>query len=141
MTSASFENLAKIGKLTSEQPAQAEIDSLTRSGRTRLKDAKNPSNDLESRFDLAYNAAHALALAALRHHGYRAENRYLVFQLLPHTLGIADAQWRVLATCHDRRNKYEYEGMLNVDEGLLAEAISVTEQLVSALEKLGPVKS
>jgi hypothetical protein len=46
---------------------------------------------MESRFDLAYNAAHALCLAALRWHGYRPTNRYIVFQGLPHTLGLADA--------------------------------------------------
>jgi hypothetical protein len=41
----------------------------------------------EIRFDLAYNAAHALALAALRWNGYRLNNsRYIVFQALPHTL-------------------------------------------------------
>jgi hypothetical protein len=43
---------------------------------------------LESRFDLAYGAAHALCLAALRHHGYRASKRYIVFQILPDTLGL-----------------------------------------------------
>lgn len=42
----------------------------------------------ENRFDLAYNASHALALAALRYNGYRSENRYLVFQALVHTVGM-----------------------------------------------------
>ena len=37
---------------------------------------------------LVYNAAHALCLAALRWHGYRSGNRYIVFQLLPHTLKV-----------------------------------------------------
>jgi hypothetical protein len=37
----------------------------------RLTDSAKNSNSLESRFDLAYNAAHALCLAALRWHGYR----------------------------------------------------------------------
>jgi hypothetical protein len=54
----------------------------------RLTDAVNVSLAPESRFDLAYNAAHALALAALRRLGYRSENRYLVFQTLPHTAGL-----------------------------------------------------
>jgi type I restriction enzyme M protein len=34
---------------------------------------------LESRFDLAYDAAHALSFAALRWHGYRSGNRYIVW--------------------------------------------------------------
>ena len=44
----------------------------------RLKDASNPANSLEGRFDLAYNAAHGLCLAALRWHGFRADHRYIV---------------------------------------------------------------
>lgn len=141
MTSANLENLAKIGQLKREPPAQAEVDGLLKSGRKRLKDAGNASNEIESRFDLAYNAAHALALGALRWHGFRAESRYLVFQVLPHTLGMTDAEWRVLALCHDRRNKAEYEGTLEVDERLLAELIAITGRLLTALEKLGPVKA
>lgn len=135
MTSDSLENLAKIGSLKREAPAQAEIDNLVGSGRKRLNDAKNAANALESRFDLAYNAAHALALAALRRRGYRSENRYLVFQALAHTLGMDDAEWRVLATCHERRNKFEYEGVLNIDERLLAESIGVADKMLALLEK------
>lgn len=40
---------------------------------------------LASRFDLAYIAAHAFALPTLRWHGYRSDNRYLIFQSLAHT--------------------------------------------------------
>ena len=61
MTSANLENLAKIGQLKLEPPAQGEVDGLLKSGRRRLKDAGNAANEIESRFDLAYNAAHALA--------------------------------------------------------------------------------
>src|SRR6266850_875819 len=120
-TSSNLENLAKIGQLKAESPAQSEIDGLIASGRKRLKDAKNPTNALESRFELAYSAAHAFSLAALRWRGYRSENRYLVFQVLPHTLGMSDTQWRLLALCHNRRNKMAYEGVSDVDESLVAE--------------------
>lgn len=58
-TSSNLENLAKIGQLKAEPPSQDEIDGLIASGRKRLKDATNPANALESRFDLAYGAAHA----------------------------------------------------------------------------------
>lgn len=37
----------------------------------------------EGKFTLAYGAAHALVLAALRWHGYRSDNRYLVFLNFP----------------------------------------------------------
>ena len=42
----------------------------------RLDDPARSALSLESRFDLAYNAAHALALAALRYYGYRCQSRY-----------------------------------------------------------------
>jgi hypothetical protein len=72
--------------------------------------AAKEANSLESRFDLAYNAAHALPLAALRRTGYRAANRHIVFQVFPHTLGVGPEVWRVLARCHELRNRGEYEG-------------------------------
>jgi hypothetical protein len=81
-----LENLAGPGKaLREEPPDAAEIEGLIRSGKARLHDASQAQLSLESRFDLAYNAAHALCLAALRRKGYRASNRYIVFQVLPHT--------------------------------------------------------
>ncbi len=91
---------------------------------------------LESRFDLAYNAAHALCLAALRHHGYRASNRYIVFQLLPQTLRLGPEVWRVLSKCHEIRNLSEYEGDLSIDPRIVAdliEACSTVEAAVAAL--------
>jgi hypothetical protein len=123
MTLPELESLVRIGKLKRELPAQAEIDGLIRSARSRLTDAGNPALALESRFDLAYNAAHALALAALRWRGYRSDNRYVAFQTLPHTLGLGPTVWRVLATCHQRRNALEYEGYLEMDERLLADLL------------------
>ena len=78
-----------------------EFAGLKRSGLGRLKDAGTATLSLESRFDLGYNSAHALCFAALRWHGYRSTNRYIVFQLLPHTLGLGPEVWRVLAKCHE----------------------------------------
>jgi hypothetical protein len=86
MTSPELENLVGRGQLKREPPAASEIRGLLRSGEARLADARNRDLSLESRFDLAYNAAHALALAGLRLRGYRSENRFLVFQVLTHAL-------------------------------------------------------
>ncbi|PHX41892.1 hypothetical protein AO263_27875, partial [Pseudomonas sp. NZIPFR-PS5] len=82
-----------------------------------------------SRFDLAYNAAHALALAALRLKGYRSDRRYLVFQCLPHTLNLDKVRVRLFALCHERRNLAEYEGYMDIDDALLAELLTSTEAL------------
>lgn len=135
-----FENLAGFNKpLKAEPPDAKEYAGLIRSGSTRFKDAANDSLSLEGRFDLAYNAAHALCLAALRRQGYRSTNRYIVFQLLPHTLGLGPEVWRVLAKCHDVRNLGEYEGDLNVDERLVADLISACRKVAEKLASLRPL--
>jgi len=102
--------------------------------------AANATLAPESRFDLAYNAAHALALAALRHRGFRSDNRYLVFQALAHTLRVPTPIWRVLATCHERRNRVEYEGALEVDERLLADLIDAAQAVLAGVRALPPLE-
>lgn len=135
-----FENLAGPGKPLKAEPADAkEFAGLVRSGKARLKDAGGTGLALESRFDLAYNAAHALCLAALRWHGYRSGNRYIVFQLLPHTLGLGPEVWRVLAKCHDIRNLGEYEGDLNVDERIVADLIAASKAVAARVDTLPPI--
>lgn len=133
-----LENLTGPGKPLAAEPTDAaELQGLVRSARARLEDARHASLSLESRFDLAYNAAHALCLAALRRLGYRARHRYIVFQVLPHTLNLGPEVWRVLAKCHEIRNLGEYEGTLDVDErvvsSLLAATVTVVEKLALAL--------
>lgn len=70
-----LENLARIGKLEKEPPRDDELEGLLSSARDRLADASKSDNSFASRFDLAYNAAHALAFCALRRAGFRADNR------------------------------------------------------------------
>jgi hypothetical protein len=137
MTSKELENLAKTGKLKFEPGDQQEFDGLLRSARTKLTDAKIEALSIESRFDLSYNASHALALAALRWHGYRSVNRYLVFQCLQHTTGLGPDVWRVLSLCHDRRNRAEYQGHIDIDEQLLADLINASEILLEKVSALG----
>jgi hypothetical protein len=125
MTSPSpLDRLAGPGNVLAKEPPNAkEFAGLVRTGLARLKDAENESNSLEGRFDLAYGAAHALCLAALRHHGFRPSKRYIVFQVLPDTLGLGPEVWRVLSKCHDMRNRTEYEGALDVDDRLVSDLV------------------
>jgi len=139
MTSTSFESLVKINLIKPEPTNQNEIFGLLNSGKTRLKDATINLLSQESRFDLAYNAAHSFALAALRLKGYRSNNRYIVFQALPLTLGVAPEVWRILSKCHDHRNLAEYEGYWEMDERLLSELLQVTKILQTAVEKLAKI--
>ncbi len=135
-----LENLSGPGKpLHKEPPDEKEFSGLKRSALARLTDSAKISNSLESRFDLAYNAAHALCLAALRRHGYRPANRYIVFQVLPHTLGLGPEVWRVLDKCHAVRNLGEYEGDLNIDERLVADLITACRSVADKLGSLEPI--
>jgi hypothetical protein len=136
---SAFDNLCGPGKpLKAEPPDANEFAGLKRSGLARLKDAATASLSLESRFDLAYNAAHALCFAALRWHGYRSSNRYIVFQLLPHTLGLGPEVWRVLSKCHDLRNLGEYEGDLNIDERIVTDLLAACRTVAAKVQALAP---
>lgn len=136
MAHEKLDNLVKIGQLKVEDATPEEIAGLVRSGTARLKDSKNDSLSIESRFDLAYNAAHALSLAALRYHGYRSQSRYLVFQCLLHTLNLPNEQWRVLDNAHRKRNMAEYEGDIDVDEQLIQALVRVTDEVALRIAEL-----
>lgn len=138
MTSA-FDNLCGPGRpLRAEAPDAKEFDGLRRMGLEKLADARTKGLALASQFDLGYNAAHALCLAALRWHGYRSSNRYIVFQLLPHTLQLGPEVWRILAKCHDVRNVGEYEGMLNVTERLVTDLLAACGKVAEKVRGLAP---
>jgi len=113
---------------------------MVKSAKTRLLDIEATGLSEEGRFALAYGAAHSLALAALRWHRYRSDNRYMVFQCLQHTVGLESAKWRVLDKCHNLRNQAEYEGILDISQQLLEELIVITKELVVLVEALGPVR-
>jgi hypothetical protein len=131
--------LAELGHLKVEAYSEPEFSNLLNSARKRLIDARNESLSPESRFDLAYNASHSLALAALRSHGYRSnKSRALVFQTLAHTSGMDASKWRVLSKCHDLRNLAEYEGQTEVDSRLLAELLRIAFELEKIVAGLRP---
>ena len=129
MSHPRLDSLDRIGKLKAEPVAESEFSGLIRSGVRRLDDAAREELSLDSRFDLAYNAAHALALAALRCQGYRSDSRYLVFQCLRHTLDLPAEQWRVLDLAHRKCNLAEYEGEMEVNEQLVAALLRVAREV------------
>ncbi|MBS1190526.1 MAG: hypothetical protein H6R10_2318 [Rhodocyclaceae bacterium] len=131
-----LENLVRSGGLKAEPPDRKECEGLLLSAIDRLKDAHNPALSFASRFDLAYNAAHALALMALRLQGYRSDKRYLVFQCLPHTLDVGKVQVRLFALCHERRNLAEYEGYMDVDDALLTDLVAAADSLLALVQKV-----
>ncbi len=140
MSSKELENLVNSGLLKVASSDRKEFNGLLKSGQKRLVDAHNEDLSPESRFDLAYNAAHAFSLAAMRWHGYRADKRFVVFQSLVHTLGLGPEVWRVLDKCHRIRNSVEYEGYVVFDKQLLIDLLAATEKVRNAVEKLGPIR-
>jgi hypothetical protein len=140
MSSKELDNLVHAGVLKTEPGEPKEFSGLLDSGRKRLTDAKIGSLSPESRFTLAYDAAHAYSLAALRWHGYRPDKkRFVVFQALQHTIGLKPEFWRVLDKCHQKRNLAEYEGFFEVDSRLLADLLATSDLVRNAVEKLGPI--
>jgi hypothetical protein len=136
MSRAALENLAKISQLKAEPASALDIQRLLGMARKHLEDARRESNSLEGRFISAYSVGHASALAALRWHGYRSENRYLVFQCLPHTLGWKSEQWRQLDSAHNKRNLAEYEGYLEVEPSYVQGLIELVSLLLADAEQL-----
>ena len=136
MSLPALDNLVRIGQLKAEPPNAQESARMLAMARTRLADARLPNLSLEGRFTSAYNAAHSAALAALRWHGYRSENRYTVFQCLAHTVNWPPARWRVLDTAHQRRNLNEYEGYLEIDAPFVDEVCALVDQLIQDVQKI-----
>ena len=55
--------------------------------------------------------------------------------MLPHTLGLGPEVWRVLDKCHNTRNLGEYEGLLDIDERLVAGLVEAARQVDAALRR------
>jgi len=137
MTSPLLDKLVQTGKLKSQPPNRAEFESLLQLSRTLLATVTdNEAMATESQFVLAYDAAHAASRAALRAYGYRSDDRYLVFQCLEHTVGWPAAKWRILDTCHRRRNAAENEGNVDLPASLTAELVKLTAELIDTASGL-----
>ena len=136
MSSAALDNLVKIGQLKPESSSDAEVGKLLQSARSHPADAQLEEVSLNGRFAGVYSASHAAALAALRWHGYRSENRFTAFQCLAHTVQWEAARWRMLDLAHQKRNRAEYEGSLDVEESTIAELIVLTKELIADVAKL-----
>ena len=136
MAADALANLVRIGQLKVEARNPAEVLRMLKQAKTRLADAQLAHVSVDGRFASSYGAGHAAALAALRWHGYRSENRFMVFQCLPHTLGWPPHRWRVLDSAHQKRNLAEDEGYLDVEESLVRELIALVSDLIADVEAL-----
>lgn len=62
-------------------------------------------------------------------------------QCLQQTVGLESVKWRVLDKCHIVRNLAEYEGHVEISSQLLKELMSITNEIISLVESLGPVEN
>ncbi len=136
MGAAALDNLVRIGQLKAEPSSEGEAGRLLQFARNHLADAQLKEVSLNGRFAGVYSASHAAALAALRWHGYRSENRFTVFQCLAHTVQWEAARWRALDLAHQKRNRVEYEGTLEMEESTVAELIALAKELIADVAKL-----
>jgi hypothetical protein len=137
MAKPELENLVERTKqLKREPPLRKEYDGMLKSAQRALTDAQNESIETDSQFDLAVEAAHKFALAALRREGYRSENRITVFQTLVHTAGLNNADLQIFLKAHNERNLAAYQGRVDIDEKLLTDLIAATKRLSGAVAKL-----
>jgi hypothetical protein len=137
MPSENLRNLEKRELLKREPTSRKEIGGFLKAAQTYLNDSKQPALSAASRFKLAYDAAHALALTALRTHNYRPSgekgHRAIVFQTLPHTVSADVALWRTLDKYHTKRNALEYAGLLDVSENEAEDLVNTTEALLEVV--------
>ena len=136
MSLPALDNLVRTGQLKAAPRNDDELARMLARARGLLTDAAVSRVSVSTRFTCAYSAGHAAALAALRWHGYRSENRYIVFQCLTHTLGWNTARWRVLDAAHRKRNLAEYEGFLEVEESVIAQLCALAAELITDVERL-----
>ncbi len=131
--SQNLRNLERTGSLKREATSVDEIRRLLELARGSLAGAGLKGNPLEVRYQVAYAAAHYLALAALRANDYRTAaregHRQLVFQLLTHTAGIDSSVPLALDRAHRKRNELEYTGTVDVTEAETASLIAAARAL------------
>jgi hypothetical protein len=135
MTHPDLERLADRRLILRDVVSPSEIEHLVISGEQSLADAIRGKISVQSRFILAYDAAHSFALAALHREGYRSSSRYMVFQSLAHTMEVPQSAQRLLVTAHDRRNKGLYEGVFEISERFVEETIGAAREVRDALRR------
>ncbi|MEO7332570.1 MAG: hypothetical protein ABIZ71_01365 [Gemmatimonadales bacterium] len=133
MRSPELDNLVALDALQRQTWPPGKLQTLRERGRARLQDAANKTNSIDGRFDLAYNGAHALALAALGDAGYSSENRTLVFQALKHTTSLDEPSITLLTRAHTLRNVVEYQGAGAITEKFVVELVIAATALAKLL--------
>lgn len=131
-----LENLEKIGLLHPLEWSETEFLQLIGKAKEFHTDSRRTELSIQSRFQLAYEASFALALAALRWHGYRPSGkRYAAFQALSHTVEMG-SEVALLIKAHHMRNGIEYDAEPFDDNRFLEELVDINEILFHRVLRL-----
>jgi len=127
------DRLVTTGQLKGRPTSKSELAAFLANAEQALADARIPAPSSVNRFKLAYDAAHALALAAMRAHGYRPGSgpghRAIVFQSLVHTVGASATLASSLNRYHTKRNRSEYDGLVSATEAESRDMVALTIDL------------
>jgi len=140
-----LDNLVALRHLKAEAASATEVATLLQRAATLLSDAGNSALAPASRFNLAYDAAFALATTALRLRGYRPDDarghRAIVFQALVHTVDAPTELWSALSAAHDRRNALAYSAAMSPTQAEVADLLVQTRALERLVRKAaGPTR-
>ncbi len=131
-----LENLERIELLLPLERSDTEFSQLIEKAKMFHTDSMRTELSIQSRFQLAYEASFAFALAALRWHGYRpSSNRYVVFQALSHTIELG-SEVALLSKAHGMRNEAEHDAEPFDDLKFLEELIDINEILLDRVPLL-----
>jgi hypothetical protein len=134
-----LDNLVAARQLKAEPGSPQEVATLLQRAASLLTDAGNASLSPASRYSLAYDAAFALATAALRLRGFRPDaargHRSVVFQALPHTVDAPRDLWTALTAAHDRRNAIEYSAALAPSQAEVSDLLKLARALDGLVRK------
>jgi hypothetical protein len=136
-----LDNLVALRHLKAEAASATEVATLLQRAATLLSDAGNSALAPASRFNLAYDAAFALATTALRLRGYRPDDarghRAVVFQAPVHTVDAPTELWSALSAAHDRGNgnALAYSAAMSPTQAEVADLLAQTRTLEKLVGK------
>lgn len=139
-------DLVDKDRLVHAPSSREEIQAILARAARALSDAAVPELGPASRFDIAYTAAHAFALCALRAHDLRpapgARHRGLAFLTLVHTIDAPEALASSLNGYHLLRSKAEAGDRDEVSEkdakAMLKLAVALAKRLLEWLAARRP---
>jgi hypothetical protein len=134
----SFDDWLKKGRLKRHRPARQEIASLVALADRGIADSRIAGVSPEGRFVLAYNAAIALATAALHAAGYRTSSSLpghhsVTIASLALTVGADAGVVAALDAWRRKRNRATYDAPAAVSEQELGELVALVEKLKADL--------